>query len=168
MGLFRQIKQNITKGNIFLHSMPGLYETLDEVKKELNDHDITQIFCLTNKSEIRAYSADYLEAVENSQLDSIRIIYNPVQDYGIPVDDKMLSDYHTTLIKAYEHLKVGNILVHCTGGIGRTGTFSVILLRMIGYTLDEALQITRNNGSGPESSEQKDFCKNYGNDSKNT
>jgi protein-tyrosine phosphatase len=138
------------------------------VKKELNDHDITQIFCLTNKSEIRAYSSDYLEAVENSQFESIRIIYNPVQDYGIPVDDKMLSDYHTTLIKAYEHLKVGNILVHCTGGIGRTGTFSVILLKMIGYTLDEALQITRNNGSGPESSEQKDFCKNYGNNSKNT
>lgn len=164
MGLFRQIKQNIIKGNIFLHSMPGLYETLDEVKKELNDHDITQIFCLTNKSEIRAYSSDYFEAVEKRQLDSIRIIYNPVPDYGIPVDDKMLSDYHKTLIKAYEHLKVGNILVHCTGGIGRTGTFSVILLRMIGYTLDEALQITRNKGSGPESTEQKDFCNNYGND----
>lgn len=163
MGLFRQIKQNMTKGNIFLHSMPGLYETLDEVKKELNDHDITQIFCLTNKSEIRAYSPDYFQAVENSQLGGICIIYNPVTDYGIPVDDKRLSDYHTTLIKAYEHLKVGNILVHCTGGIGRTGTFSVILLKMIGYTLDEALQITRNKGSGPESSEQKDFCQNYQN-----
>lgn len=168
MGLFRQIKQNMTKGNIFLHSMPGLYETLDKVKKELIDHHITQIFCLTNKSEIRVYSPDYLPAVENNQLDGICIIYNPVPDYGIPAPDKMLSDYHTTLIKAYEHLKVGNILVHCTGGIGRTGTFSVILLRMIGYTLEEALQITGNKGSGPESSEQKDFCNNYENDNNNT
>ena len=164
MGLFRQIKQNMTKGNIFLHSMPGLYEPLDEVIRELNEHDVTQIFCLTNKSEILTYSPDYFQAVENSQLDGIHIIYNPVPDFGIPVDDRMLSDYHITLIKASEHLKVGNILVHCTGGIGRTGTFSVILLRIIGYTLDEALQMTRNHGSGPESSEQKDFCRNYGND----
>ncbi len=136
---------------------------MDEVLKELKDHDVTAIFCLTNKSEIRVYSPDYFQALENGRLNDVSIIYNPVPDYGIPVDDKALSDYHTTLMKAYEHLKAGNILIHCTGGIGRTGTFSVILLRMIGYTLDEALQITRNNGSGPESPEQKDFCQNYGN-----
>jgi protein-tyrosine phosphatase len=164
--LFRQINQNKIKGNIFLHSLPGLYETLEEVNKELQEYDITKIFCLTSKPEIRVYSPEYLKALENGQLDNTDIIYNPVPDFGIPESEKTLSDYYTTLSKAYEHLKVGNILVHCTGGIGRTGTFAVILLRIIGYAVKEALQITRNNGSGPESPEQKDFCQNYRNGGK--
>jgi protein-tyrosine phosphatase len=161
MKLFRQIKQNKIKGEIFLHSMPGRNENLDEVIVELKNHDISKIICLAEKSEIQYKSKDYLEAVNNGQLSNIPIIYNPVSDFGIPTGDKALLEYESALKQAYEQLKTENILIHCAGGIGRTGTFSIILLRMIGYSLEEAKRITLVTGSHSEVQEQKDFCRNY-------
>ncbi len=157
----RQVKQTITKGKIYLHSMPGIYENLDELTKKLKELKLSKIICLITKSEIKVESLTYLKAVINCQLDNIPIIYNPVPDFGIPVGKKALAEYHTTLRKAYEELKTRNILIHCFAGIGRTGTFSVILLRMIGYSFEEAYNIVLSSGSRPQTSEQMDFCREY-------
>ena len=99
--------------------------------------------------------------MEAGKLDKNRIIYNPVPDYNIPVKENDLLQYESSLMKSYETLKAGNVLIHCAGGIGRTGTFAVILLRMYGYTFEEALQIVKEAGSSPETPEQIEFCNNY-------
>lgn len=91
----------------------------------------------------------------------IPIVYNPVPDYGIPVIKKDVSEYESTLTDSYQTLKAGNILIHCAGGIGSTGTFAVILLKIVGYSFEEALKITNNAGSDSETPEQIEFCRNY-------
>ena len=157
----RQLKQDKTYGKIYLHSMPGRYEKLDKLIEELNKLNLYEIVCLADKKEIEEKSPDYLSSVEAGKLDKNRITYNPVSDYGVPVKENDLKRYESTLMKIYETLKAGNVLIHCAGGIGRTGTFAVILLRMYGYTFEEALEIAQEAGSNPETPDQIEFCKNY-------
>ena len=47
------------------------------------------------------------------------------------------------------------VLVHCAGGIGRTGMFACAVLIRLGYTPDDAEAAVRKAGSGPETAEQK-------------
>lgn len=57
-------------------------------------------------------------------------------------------------------LKSGrNILIHCAGGVGRTGTFSSCILLMLGLSLDEATFAIEAAGSGPETEAQCDLVR---------
>jgi protein-tyrosine phosphatase len=141
--------------------MPGRYEDLDMLTDELIKKEIHTIICLTDKEEIKEKSPQYLNAIETGKLQNINIIYNPVSDYQIPTDKQSLEKYESTLHKAFHLLRSENILIHCAGGVGRTGTFTVIFLRMLGFPYEEALKITKDSGSGPENPEQQNFSRDY-------
>jgi len=49
------------------------------------------------------------------------------------------------------------VLIHCAGGIGRTGMVATLLLVHLGYPVMESLYIIKNAGSSAETDEQKDF-----------
>ncbi len=157
----RQLDQDTTYGKIYLHSMPGRYEKLGDLVSDLNKLNLYEIVCLATKEEIKEISPEYLSSIGKGKLDKNRIIYNPVPDNNIPVKESDLIQYEATLMKIYQTLKAGNVLIHCAGGIGRTRTFAVIILRMYGYTFEEALKIVNEAGSTPEIPKQIDFCKNY-------
>ena len=157
----RQIEQSKTKGHIFLHSMPGRCEDLDALTDALLWDKVTTIVCLTEESEIKEKSPCYLTAVRSRDLSGIRIIYSPVTDYGIPPDKEFLVIFGSALDQARLQLESGNILIHCGAGVGRTGTFAAILLRLIGFSHDNARRITADAGSEPETDEQKKFCREY-------
>jgi protein-tyrosine phosphatase len=161
MELPRKINQNRIKGDIFLHSMPGKNEKLEEIMDQLKKLKVEQIFCLSDKTEIEKKSPEYLQAVQSGHYDDLYITYSPNRDCGFPESEKDLMNYKKTLAEAMTRLKSGNIMIHCKGGVGRTGTFAVILLRMIGYTYEEALQKTKEAGALPSFPEQQSFCKNY-------
>jgi protein tyrosine phosphatase len=42
-----------------------------------------------------------------------------------------LSDYKSELRDSVNQLGSGNIIIHCAVGVGRTGTFALILLRKV-------------------------------------
>jgi len=157
----RKLKQNITKGKIYLHSMPGRKEKLETIKDELITNKISVIICLASKEEIKEKSPEYLQAVEDGKLEDIEIIYSPVEDFQIPTDKESLSRYESTLHRAFKESAYGNVLIHCAGGIGRTGTFVLIFLRMLGFSYEESLAVTNESGSGPETPDQLNFCKSY-------
>jgi protein-tyrosine phosphatase len=138
--------------------MPGRYEKFTDFTKEVEKLKLYKIVCLTDKNEIKGKSPEYLSSVETGILGDIKIDYNPVPDYGIPVEEKDIKKYESTLNDTYQILKVSNVLIHCAGGIGRTGTFAVMLLKTAGFTFEEALKIVKGVGSKPETPEQMEFC----------
>jgi len=157
----RWLNQDITYGKIYLHSMSGRYEKLDDFEKEIKKLNLYNIICLTNKTEIEEKSPDYLKSIDDGQLADIPIVYNSIPDFGIPTEVKDISKYESTLKESYETLKAGNILIHCAGGYGRTGTFATMLLKTAGFSFEEALEITIKAGSKPETQGQLGFCKKY-------
>jgi len=159
MVLPRKIEQSAVKGDIFLHSMPGKNEDLVLFMEELKVLNIHRIICLTDKSELEKKSPHYLKAVYYGHYDDIYITYNPNPDFGVPEEEKDLLNYQNGLKEALGTLQNGNILIHCAGGVGRTGTFAVILLQKIGYSFSEALKLVRDAGSNPGEGEQLEFCK---------
>jgi protein-tyrosine phosphatase len=88
-------------------------------------------------------------------------LFNPVADFGIPSSEQELAVYRKTILQAAELLENSNILIHCGAGIGRTGTFAVILLRRLGFDFETASTIVKNAGSDPETDEQRLFAKDF-------
>ena len=158
---FRSIDSINVTGKIYLHSMPGRRENIEQFIKGCDAQNIAAIICLTDKPEIESKSPLYSPFVEAGNLEGILILYSPVEDFGVPTDDDSIARYKASIEQAVNYLKTGNILIHCGAGIGRTGTFAVVLLQRLGYTFEESYQLCLSAGSRPETPEQNEFCKTF-------
>jgi len=145
--MFRKLETN-TNGNLYLHSMPGRYEPLKSCFEVIEQLGISQIICLAPNEEIEKKSPDYATAIAEDRIPAKRICF-PVPDYGIPED---IEGFYALALEVAKRLKSGeNLLVHCAGGIGRTGMFAGCVLKALGLPQD-ALE---ESGSGPEDEEQE-------------
>jgi protein-tyrosine phosphatase len=144
----RQLQTN-TPGSLYLHSMPGRYEPMTEFISDLQYLNIARIICLTAADEILRKSPVYLDAIHSGELATEHITF-PVPDFGVPDD---VNAFYNQARSAAEFLHNGkNILVHCAGGVGRTGMFAGCVLRMLGQPLDNL----RGSGSYPETGAQRE------------
>ena len=164
---FRKLHTN-TLGSAYLFNMPARYgQPLEDFFKMIEASNVQQIICLASNDEISRKSPEYYEVIKNDAEKSttkltvtkdgesqVRRVSFPVPDYGIPenVDEfyKLASDTSECLIQGE------NVLVHCAGGIGRTGMFAGCLLKALGVSLD-ALDVS---GSGPEDHAQEKVIQN--------
>ena len=150
---FRTLQTN-TQGTLYLHSMPGRYEALKQVWNAVAANQITAIICLASEEELTKKSPDYATAIAEGQVSVKRLCF-PVPDYGIPEDVK---GFYELACEVAERLKSAeNLLVHCAGGIGRTGMFAGCVMKALGEPLD-ALE---ESGSGPEDEEQENIIRNF-------
>ena len=150
---FRTLQTN-TGGTLFLNSMPGRYETIDECFEVIERHGISQIVCLASEEEITKKSPDYAAAITEGRIPAKRICF-PVPDYGIPED---IEGFYALARAVSKRLKSDeNLLVHCAGGIGRTGMFAGCVLKALGEPQD-ALE---ESGSGPEDEEQEKIIRKF-------
>jgi protein-tyrosine phosphatase len=139
-------------GGLFLHSMPGRYEPLEDSWAEVTRLRIGQIVCLTADSEIACKSRDYEAAIAAGQL-PCEIRRFPIADYQGPTD---LKGFWLLARETASALRQGeNVLVHCGAGIGRTGTFAIAVLLALGMPEGEAEQVVRAAGSYPETTAQR-------------
>jgi len=77
----------------------------------------------------------------------------PIQDFTAPV----LADFKKFLDIVIDSLKKGKVLVHCQGGIGRTGTMAAAYWIKKGLSANEAIQKVRKSMPGAiEMPEQED------------
>lgn len=140
-------------GVLYLHSMPGRYESLEQSWAEVARLGITQIVCLAPDSEIRAKSPEYAEAIAEGTL-PCEVRRFPIGDYEGPGD---LKDFWLLARRTAEALRRGEkVLVHCGAGIGRTGTFAMAVLLALGIPAGEAEHLTRAAGSAPEKASQRE------------
>ena len=149
----RKLKSNTT-GKLYLHSMPGRKEPLSECFGAIKQHGISLIICLAAEEEITKKSPNYAATITGNKIPVKRICF-PIPDYGIPEDIK---GFYGLAREIAERLMSGeNLLVHCAGGIGRTGMFAGCILKALGEPMD-ALE---ESGSGPEDEAQEKVIQNF-------
>ena len=150
---------NISKligGRLYLHSMPGRYESWGNFISSATALGVTHILCLTPDEEIQKKSPDYHQALRVGK-HYFKMYHFPIKDYGIPSASEIPSLIHI-LGEIQRLLKAEQVvLIHCAGGIGRTCMLTALLLVYLGHTVEEAIRIIKNAGSSAETDEQKEF-----------
>lgn len=142
----RKLETN-TPGHLYLHSMPGRYEAIALFISGMEQLGISRIVCLTSDEEIDRKSPDYLKALRDGRIQKERTVF-PICDFGVPEDRE---GFHGLARNVAEQLRNGkNVLVHCAGGIGRTGMFAGCVLKALGLPLD----LLEGSGSYPETEGQ--------------
>lgn len=141
-------------GKLYLSSMPGREEPLQEFLREIEDSDIDHILCLVSDEEIAEKSPDYLEAIHGDTIPA-RLWQHPIPDYGAP-------DQPYEILQALESMKQvlirgESVVIHCAAGVGRTGMVAIALLTRFGLSQSVAKRTIEQVGSTPETKEQWDF-----------
>lgn len=138
-------------GKMFLHSMPGRYEPIEEFIEAVRLHQIHAVISLAGQTELAQKSPDYAHIVENNTADWKQILY-PIPDFGVPVDRQQFFEFVDNHADDLRHGK--RLLVHCGAGIGRTGMMAVCLLILLSEPKVTALDRVKNLGSHPETQDQ--------------
>ncbi|MBN2325368.1 MAG: phosphatase, partial [Spirochaetes bacterium] len=86
MQMFRSIELPVSiKGILYLHRMPGYYESYEQSLSELSEKGIRTVISLTPLDEIRRRSPEYAKAIESDSLPFSRISF-PIRDFDVPED----------------------------------------------------------------------------------
>jgi len=160
MTRFRKVElSGGTAGRLYLHSMPGRYERLEDAWAEVRGLGISTIICLAPLDEIREKSPEYSKSIEIGTVPcDVRRL--PVCDYQGPDDDRAFSELSGQVA---DLLRRGEgILIHCGAGVGRTGMFAIAALMGLGLSADEARRQVRAAGSGPERPAQEEALRRFG------
>ncbi len=151
------LPEHIT-GRLLLHSMPGIKEPWLEFVSQAKEEGLEQILSLTSIEEIRAQSPSYADAIANKTL-LIHRIELPIIDFGVPQDTNTFKQCIKTIADSLIKGKI--VLIHCLGGIGRTGLATNCILQTLGVDQNEAQKRVKQSGSAAETQEQLDFMKNF-------
>ena len=153
--MFRNVAlpQEIT-GKLYLHSMPGRYEKLSKAFHEIRSLSIDQILSLVSMEETEQKSPFYAEAIKSNDMPCEYVAY-PITDAGIPDDHH---DFARFVEEAAVRLQDNKrLLIHCSGGIGRTGTMACCILIAMGLSEDDAEAAVRKAVARPETVDQRSF-----------
>lgn len=122
----------------------------------LAEQGVDKVYGLMPKYELVEYKAEALLTETGSY--GIEYIYCGWTDRSTPDND----DFWTCVKQALNDLKMGKrIVVHCRGGLGRTGTFAGTVLALAGWHMDsmiDALHEARGTMC-PETKEQTTFIR---------
>lgn len=153
--MFRKVAiDNGRNGGMYLHSMPGRYESLAEAFETMEECGIQWLMSLTPLHEISQISPEYHKVITAEELPVERLTF-PIEDYGVPLDFEAFVE---VLEFVSQKILIGeSVLIHCGAGHGRTGTFAATLLMALGYEKDDALDRVMSAGSGPETNDQMQF-----------
>lgn len=138
-------------GRLYLGSMPGRYEVLEEAWRAIVERDIARVICLVPADELEDKSPHYARAIRERQLPWEHESF-PVGDFDAPEDR---DGFWRLAQNVALSLAAGQaVLVHCAGGIGRTGMFSICVLMALGLPVENARAAVRKVGAGPENAVQ--------------
>ena len=95
---------------------------------------------------------------EAEEIEGIEILRFAIRDMGIPEEAKA-EDYGARIRQIVDLLRGGKIVVvHCRGGLGRTGTVAACVLVALGCSAREAVDVVRGTRKGTiQTDEQEEF-----------
>ena len=163
------IQPKEVKGKIFLTCFPGRNEEKISYKESLFLEELNSFASQNSSTLVTLVEDNEIEKLCDKKF-FVRKIYSynlkwihmPIIDLKIP-DHKFMDKWQTTKVLLKNDLIEGkNIVIHCMGGKGRSGTIAAILLIEFGENNKKAIEIVREKRKGAiETRIQEDFILKY-------
>ena len=125
---------------------------LDADLDVLVGHGVRTIACLIEAEELVTWGIERLPFAAATR--GLELLYRPILDVSVPTLDDARS-----LVRELIARREAPIVIHCIGGLGRTGVIAGCLLRALGVAPDEALRrlVAARGRRCPETAEQRRF-----------
>ncbi len=149
-------------GRIGMGRAPGYGSDRFEDFRSIKAQGISKIYCLQEEDELQYLTNgedDFLKRRECLFSIGIEFVSSPIGDFRIPTVDqaKELTDMILSDVRTGK-----DILIHCMGGLGRTGTVAGCTLVRFGIDPEIAIMTVRTVRPGTlETDEQVWFVKNF-------
>ena len=157
------------KGKIFLTCFPGRSGAKVSFEEDIFLEELNNFFSLNSNTVVTLVEDNEIEKLCDKKFfvrkiysHNLKWIHMPIADLKSP-DHKFMDKWQTTKVLLKNDLIEGkNIILHCMGGKGRTGTIAAILLIEFGEKYKEAIKIVREKRKGAiETKEQEEFIFSY-------
>jgi hypothetical protein len=155
------------KGKLYLDSMPARPVWVDETEEDMEERwhaflavamtkHLDRVVCLTSMAEARKKSPKYAGDLDAGTFPYPWLNF-AIEDYGAPAEADWEA-FARFVRDVAQCIKAGeNVLLHCAGGVGRTGTTAICLMHHFGLDHDEALSLILASRSEPETREQEEL-----------
>jgi protein-tyrosine phosphatase/nicotinamidase-related amidase len=148
-------------GRLGMTLLPGRKDYGRDLARDiqvLKDEGVRAVGCFVTHGELERYGVgDLIEVYRSEGFD---VLHVPIADQKVGSRE----DAEGTVNWISAHLSAGdNILLHCVGGLGRTGMLAGCYLKTQGYTAGDALTMIRETRSprAVETRIQEEFVENY-------
>ncbi len=134
---------------------------LDDDVGAVRDAGYATVVTLLDDEELARHGVPDLRA--RVQAAGLRSLQFPIADYGVP-GPEVLRDWRAALPGLLAELRrPGRVLLHCAGGLGRTGMVAALLLRALGEPAEPAMLRVRSVRPGAiETAAQEAFVRDFG------
>jgi protein-tyrosine phosphatase len=145
-------------GNNFvsMSPLPGKVNLLEDITT-IKNQGITNVVTLVSNEELAKKNLEsFMDEMNNAGLE---VYHSPIVDFGLPSQGQMdsIMNYVQNCLDSNK-----NVLVHCMGGYGRSGTVMGCYAQKY-LKIDDPLQYVRDvrGDEAIETSEQENFVLNY-------
>lgn len=124
------------------------------------DQGVSMVVTLMELGELSQY---YVHSIgDEVRKRGMSWVYFPFADKGVPADSQK-NEWLDASAKIHDALKRNEVvLIHCLGGLGRTGTVASMVLQDLGLSVQSSFTRIRNSRPGTiETPEQETFLEGY-------
>jgi ADP-ribosylglycohydrolase/protein-tyrosine phosphatase len=125
----------------------------------VREYQANVLVCLLEDGDLERLRIPNL--VERAEAHGLEVIRFPITDVSVPHDDKAVYELVQEIRARSEAGK--NVVIHCEGGLGRTGTIAGCYLALFGHSSDEILRrlVTTRGQHCPETESQRTFIRQF-------